>query len=464
MGTPRSLMLEPQYFGTDGIRGRVGEAPMTPEFALRLGWAAGRVLGRRADARVLIGKDTRRSGYLFESALEAGLSAAGVEVGLLGPVPTPCVAYLTRELGAQAGVVISASHNPHYDNGVKFFSPDGDKLASELELEIESCLSRPLECVPPEQLGLVRRVDREISRYLLFCVSTYQGPALEGLHVVVDCANGAAYQIAPEVLRRLGARVTAIHDQPDGFNINHRCGSTHMRSLQEAVQDAGADVGIALDGDADRCLMVDEHGQRIDGDEILYVIARQRHEAGQLGGPVVGTLMSNLGLELALRRLGVGFQRAQVGDRHVLELLRETGGSVGGETSGHTLCLDRGLTGDGIVSALQVLAEMRLKQAPLSRLVADVRKCPQVLINVEVQGRAAPVLQRASVREAQARVEAGLSGRGRVLLRASGTEPLIRVMVEAEDEAETRLAAEALATAVREALKSPADGVPQSDE
>ena len=350
--------MKRQYFGTDGVRGRVGQPPMTPEFALRLGWAAGMVLGRDKGARVLVGKDTRRSGYLFESAIEAGLSAAGVEVGLLGPLPTPGVAFLTRELQAQAGVVISASHNPHHDNGVKLFSSAGDKLGDEVEAEIEALIDRPLACVDPQALGMVRRVRDAQSRYAEFCAGSYRAAPLAGMRVVLDCANGAAYQVAPRVLRELGAKLHVIADQPDGFNINRDCGSTHMETLTSAVVALGAEVGIALDGDADRCLMVDRQGRVVDGDDLLYVIAAQRLRDEALRGPVVGTLMSNLGLENALRRLGLGFERAQVGDRYVLERLKATGGTVGGETSGHTLCLDRTTTGDGIVTALQVLAAM----------------------------------------------------------------------------------------------------------
>lgn len=446
-------MTERQYFGTDGIRGRVGCAPMTPDFALKLGWAAGTVLGSAPGARVLIGKDTRRSGYLFESALEAGLSSAGIEVGLLGPVPTPAVAHLTRALGAQAGIVISASHNPHHDNGVKFFSPDGDKLDDATEAEIERCLARELHCVEPEHLGLVRRQDRHIPLYIDHCVAAYDGPPLGGLRVVLDCANGAAYQIAPEVLRRLDLQVEVIGNHPDGFNINRDCGSTHLATLAAEVRARGADLGIALDGDADRCLAVDAAGRTVDGDDILYLIASRYLAEGRLRGPVVGTLMSNLGLELALRALYIRFERAKVGDRHVLERLRDSGGVLGGETSGHTLCLDRSSTGDGIVTALQLLAAMRAGGRPLAELLAPLAKCPQVLINVAVQARLTgqglarfdPV-----VRE----VETALGSNGRVLLRASGTEPLIRVMVEATDAVETRRAAEYLAAQVRTAMAS----------
>lgn len=446
--------MKRQYFGTDGVRGRVGQPPMTPEFALRLGWAAGMVLGRDKGARVLVGKDTRRSGYLFESAIEAGLSAAGVEVGLLGPLPMPGVAFLTRELQAQAGVVISASHNPHHDNGVKLFSSAGDKLGDEVEAEIEALIDRPLACVDPQALGMVRRVRDAQSRYAEFCAGSYRAAPLAGMRVVLDCANGAAYQVAPRVLRELGAKLHVIADQPDGFNINRDCGSTHMETLTSAVVALGAEVGIALDGDADRCLMVDRQGRVVDGDDLLYVIAAQRLRDEALRGPVVGTLMSNLGLENALRRLGLGFERAQVGDRYVLERLKATGGTVGGETSGHTLCLDRTTTGDGIVTALQVLAAMVETGEPLAELCRPVQKCPQVLINLTVVGKAAPILESHAVRDAVASMERALAGRGRVLLRASGTEPLIRVMVESEDAGETQAQAEALAERVRQAAEA----------
>lgn len=437
-----------KYFGTDGVRGRVGQTPITPEFALKLGWAAGRVLGG-SGALVLIGKDTRRSGYLLESALEAGFAAAGMDVGLLGPIPTPGVAYLTRELGARSGVVISASHNQHYDNGVKFFSDSGCKLSDALELRIEELLDEPLSCVEPERVGAARRIDDAIDRYVRFCAGTYRGPALSALRIVVDCANGAAYRAAPMVLEALGAQVTAIAVEPDGFNINRDCGSTHIENLQGAVLRLGADLGIALDGDGDRCLMVDSAGREVDGDQILYAIARDRLANGGVQGPVVGTLMTNLGLERALQELGIPFERVQVGDRYVFEKLRAAGGVLGGETSGHILCLDRATTGDGIVTALQVLSALAAEGRPLSELVSGVHKMPQVLINVRVPGRAADVLQAKAVQTRLHQVEKQLARRGRVLLRASGTEPLIRVMVEAEDEAETRAAAEALAESVR---------------
>jgi phosphoglucosamine mutase len=440
-----------QFFGTDGIRGLVGKPPMTPEFALKLGWAAGRVLAREPGAHVLIGKDTRRSGYLFESALEAGLSSAGVRVSLLGPLPTPAVAFLTRDVGAQAGIVISASHNPHHDNGVKFFSAEGDKLSDAVEEEIESWLAKDLVCVEPEQLGLVRRFDDGRRRYVQFCCDSYHGPSLQGLRIVLDCANGAAYQVGPEVLRKLGAEVVSIADQPDGFNINRDCGSTHMEHLRQAVLQHKADLGIAFDGDADRCLLVDAGGNTVDGDQILYIIARSRLDAGQLQGPVVGTLMSNLGVEQAIRALGVGFERAKVGDRYVLELMRAQGSNLGGEGSGHTICLDRARTGDGIVSALQVLAAIKASSATLAELVASVSLFPQVLINVKVTGSAAQILKQPPVAESVQISEGRLGGRGRVLLRASGTEPLIRVMVEADQQSAAQSEAEFIASRVQAA-------------
>jgi len=440
-----------KYFGTDGIRGRVGQAPMTPEFALKLGWAAGRVLAKTPGARVLVGKDTRRSGYMFESALEAGFAAAGIETYLTGPLPTPAIAYLTRALRAQAGVVISASHNPHFDNGVKFFSADGDKLSNEIEAEIELELESELICVPSEQLGRARRIEDAQGRYIEYCKGTYAGRSLHGMKLVIDCANGAAYRVAPAVLAELGAEVIVIGDKPSGLNINADCGSTHLQPLKTAVQQHSAQLGIALDGDGDRCLMVTAEGQTLDGDEILYVIAAHRQAQRALIGPVVGTVMSNLGLEQALNKLGIDFERAAVGDRHILERLKARGGIIGGEASGHTLCLDRASTGDGIVTALQVLDAMRVADAPLSRLIAPVRKLPQVLVNVRIQGQSQLVLATGAVQQALAATEKALAGRGRVLLRASGTEPLIRVMVEAQDEKETRQCAEKLADVVRSA-------------
>lgn len=437
-----------KYFGTDGIRGRVGLAPMTPDFALKLGWAAGRVFGKTPGARVVIGKDTRRSGYLFESALEAGFSSAGVEVHLLGPLPTPGIAYLTRAMRAQAGVVISASHNPHHDNGVKFFDADGCKLSDALELEIESMLEQPLICVAPEHLGRALRIDDASGRYIEFCKSSFGEKNLRGLKLVVDCAHGAAYKVAPAVFEELGAQVFVIGDAPDGLNINQGCGSTHLEPLKAAVKNHGADMGIALDGDADRCLMVDAEGQEVDGDGILYIIAVSLHKKNQLRGPVVGTLMSNLGLEQALRALGVGFERAKVGDRYVLEMLKSNHGMLGGEASGHTVCLDKTTTGDGIVTALQVLAAMVGQKNPLSDLLSGMSKYPQVLINIPLSSGAAKILDSITVRTAERESRERLGANGRVLLRASGTEPLIRVMVEASDAMKMRREADFLVAAV----------------
>lgn len=444
--------MKRQYFGTDGVRGAVGTAPMTPDFALKLGWAAGRVLARTTGARVLIGKDTRRSGYMFESALEAGFAAAGVESDMLGPLPTPGVAYLTRALRAQAGVVISASHNPHHDNGVKFFGPDGGKLSDQVEAEIEALIDTPLTCVASDRLGRARRIDDAQGRYIEFCKSSFPvSRTLAGLRIVLDCANGAAYRTAPAVFAELGANLTVIGDQPDGFNINRDCGSTHLEALQSAVRAQGADVGIALDGDADRCLMVTEQGERIDGDDILFVIARHRQAVGRLRGPVVGTQMSNLGLQLALERLGIEFHRASVGDRYVLELLKQHHGELGGETSGHTLCLDRTTTGDGTITALQVLVALLDHGGSLGELASGLHKCPQVLINLRVQGASERIMAAPAVVDAVAQAKARLGRHGRVLLRPSGTEPLIRVMVESQDQQETIAVAEFIAERVREA-------------
>jgi phosphoglucosamine mutase len=424
---------------------------MTPGFALQLGWAAGRVLGRGDSRPVLIGKDTRRSGYLFESALEAGFAAAGMDVAMLGPIPTPGVAYLTRALGASAGVVISASHNPHEDNGVKLFSAEGGKLSDALEAEIEAAIDTDIQCAAPDKVGRAHRVTEAQARYAAFCVSTYRGPSLAGLRVVLDCANGAAYKVAPDVLTQLGARLTSIGVAPDGFNINRGCGSTHTELLRERVRAEGADVGIALDGDADRCLLVTADGEVVDGDQMLYVIAHSRQAKGQLRGPVVGTLMSNLALENALARLAIPFERTDVGDRYVLERLQASGGIIGGENSGHVICLDQTTTGDGLVSALQVLEIMMTSGCTLAELVADVALYPQVLINVRVNGVAREILAAPPIAAAQQAAELALGDNGRVLLRPSGTEPLIRVMVEAREHAAALAAAESIANEVRRA-------------
>ena len=445
-----------KHFGTDGIRGRVGTLPMTPDFVLKLGWAAGRVLAESGASRetplVVIGKDTRLSGYLFESALEAGFAAAGVSVAMAGPLPTPAIAYLTRTFRAHAGVVISASHNPHQDNGVKFFSPEGKKLPDELEARIEKMMEQPLVTVPPEQVGRAQRLDDAPGRYIEFCKRSLRlSDSLSSLSLVVDCAHGAAYRVAAPVFRELGAKVHVIGNQPDGININQNCGSTHLQALGTEVKKQNADLGIALDGDGDRCLMVDRDGQPVDGDQMLYVIARSRQETSKLQGPVVGTQMSNLGLERALQKLEIPFERAAVGDRYVMERLEQTGGMLGGEASGHILCLDRTTTGDGIVSALQVLATIVRTGHTLRELVAPMEKFPQLLINVPVQGTAKAILQAATVQVALKDAERSLQKRGRVLLRSSGTEPLVRVMVESDDESLTRSTAEQLAAVVRQA-------------
>ncbi len=442
-----------KYFGTDGIRGRVGEPPITAAFMLQLGWAVGRVLGQGRCARVVIGKDTRISGYMFESALEAGLSAAGIDVRLLGPMPTPAIAYLTRTLHACAGIVISASHNPHYDNGIKFFSAEGSKLPDDVEAAIEEQLTRDMDTVSSERLGKAERIDDARGRYIEHCKSTFPTRLdLRGLKIVVDCANGATYQVAPSVLKELGAEVVSIGVQPDGLNINHNCGSTAPESLRLRVLEERADLGIALDGDGDRVLMVDHSGELVDGDELLYVIARARHDSGKLNGPVVGTLMSNLGLELALKAAGIELLRANVGDRYVLEMMQANQSILGGESSGHIICLDRTTTGDGIVSALQVLAAVVQSGSSLQTLRRGMSKFPQIMINVPLAERI-DISDNPGVRQAVKEAEARLQDKGRVLLRASGTEPLIRVMVEGEDDALVREQAEHLAKVVEQTVE-----------
>jgi phosphoglucosamine mutase len=450
-------MTERKYFGTDGVRGRVGDAKINPEVVLKLGWAAGRVLGNGNGGKVLIGKDTRISGYLFESALEAGLVAAGMDIRLLGPMPTPGIAYLTRTLRAAAGIVISASHNPYYDNGIKFFSADGCKLPDELEVAIEAEMEKPLTTVPSDQLGKAERVDDAAGRYIEFCKSTVPSSMrLSGLRLVVDCANGATYHIAPHVFEELGAEVTVIGASPDGFNINRETGSTHPRALQKAVLESGADLGVAFDGDGDRLIMVDHEGAIVDGDAILYIIARSRLDRPEgLRGKVVGTLMTNLGLELALRELGLELERTKVGDRYILEALKRNDWSLGGEPSGHIICLDRTTTGDGIVAALQVMAAMVLSGSSLRDLSIGMPRLPQTLVNVELDGAApAEVMEDRRVREAVADVEAALGDSGRVLLRPSGTEPLIRVMVEGTEASRVTEFANAIADAVRTAVST----------
>jgi phosphoglucosamine mutase len=419
-----------KYFGTDGIRGKVGEYPITADFMLKLGWAAGRVFAKEGNGFVLVGKDTRISGYMFESALEAGLSAAGVDTRMLGPMPTPAIAYLTRTLRAKAGIVISASHNPYYDNGIKFFSVNGTKLPDELEHEIEEYLEAPMTTVESAKLGKVKRVNDAAGRYIEFCKATVP-PQLEfkGMRIVIDCANGATYHIAPHVFREVGAEVVAIGAEPDGLNINDECGATKPENLAAKVMEYRADLGIALDGDGDRIIMVDHKGEIVDGDELIFIIAKSRLEVGKLSGPVVGTLMSNLGMEHALKAIGIELLRANVGDRYVMELLTEKKGILGGEGSGHIICLDKTTTGDGIVAALQVLAEMRRTGKSLYELKSGMKKYPQVLINIRTEKKV-KLDEIDAVTQAVAAVEKKLGDKGRVLLRSSGTEPLVRVMVE----------------------------------
>jgi phosphoglucosamine mutase len=439
-----------KYFGTDGIRGKVGQHPITPEFMLKLGWAAGRVLARGNGGKVVIGKDTRISGYMFESALEAGLTAAGVDILLLGPMPTPAVAYLTRTLHADAGIVISASHNPYGDNGIKFFFGDGSKLPDEVEQAIEAELDKPMELVPSSELGKARRVVDAGGRYIEFCKSRFpKNLDLKGLNIVVDCSNGATYHVAPSVFTELGASVHTIGAEPDGLNINVNCGSTLPDVLAHEVLAQGADFGIAFDGDGDRVIMVDHEGEVVDGDELLYIIASQPREH-QLPG-VVGTLMSNLGMEHALKRQGIGFARAKVGDRYVMETLREQGWTLGGESSGHIICLSCTTTGDGIIAALQVLWAMVEQDKSLRELKSGMTKYPQSLINVRLGGDF-KLEESDVVKQAVIDAEQELAERGRVLLRPSGTEPLVRVMVEGEDGAQVERLAKQLASVVEQAV------------
>jgi len=442
--------MSKKYFGTDGIRGRVGEYPITPDFMLKLGWAAGMAFRKMGACKVLVGKDTRISGYMFESALEAGLTSAGADVMLLGPMPTPAIAYLSRTFQAEAGIVISASHNPHDDNGIKFFSGKGTKLPDELELMIEELLDTPMAVVESSKIGKVSRINDASGRYIEFCKSSVPtGTSFSGLKIVIDCANGATYKVAPSVFRELGAEVVVLSAQPNGLNINDNCGSTHMDQLQAAVLTEHADLGIAFDGDGDRVLMVDHTGAIVDGDELLFIIARDLHERGKLQGGVVGTLMSNLGLELALADLSIPFIRANVGDRYVIAELLERNWLVGGENSGHIVCFNHTTTGDAIIAALQVLMALKARNEGLAQTRQALRKCPQVLINVRFGGGESP-LEHPAVKEASARVTQAMAGRGRVLLRKSGTEPLVRVMVEGEDETQVRSYAEELAKLVSE--------------
>lgn len=424
-----------RFFGTDGIRGRVGDHPITADFVLKLGWAAGRVFGEQAEGRklILVGKDTRVSGYMFESALQAGIIAAGVDVALLGPMPTPAIAYLTRTFRAQAGIVISASHNPYYDNGIKFFSGNGRKLPDEVEQRIEDYLEQDMVTADSSQLGRAHRVEDAAGRYIEFCKGTLpSGFKLRGLKIVVDCANGATYHIAPDVLRELGADIVELAVNPDGLNINQNCGSTKPALLQEAVIREKADMGIALDGDGDRVLFVDHKGEIVDGDELLFVIAQHRQNFGSGCSGVAGTLMSNLGMELALQEMGIPFERTNVGDRYVVAAMQRNKWQLGGENSGHIVISDLTTTGDGVVAALQVLQAMNETGETLNKLKQGMTKYPQVMINVKIQQKF-DLSQHSAIQQAIASAEQELNGRGRVLLRPSGTEPLVRVMVEGED-------------------------------
>ena len=444
-----------KYFGTDGVRGRVGMHPITPQFVMNLGYAAGKVLAKGEHSQnerpgVLIGKDTRISGYMLESALEAGLIAAGIDVYLAGPIPTPAVAYLTRALRLQAGVVISASNNPFEDNGIKFFSGSGMKLPDEVETAIEAALDEPMQTNPSEGLGKAKRIDDAVGRYIEFCKSTFPSDMnLRGMKIVVDTAHGAAYHIARHVFHELGADVVAIGAHPDGKNINAGYGATSPANLRKAVVEFKAQLGIALDGDGDRLIMADAEGKLYDGDQLLYIIAKHRQGLGKMQGGVVGTLMTNLAFEHAMAKLGIPFARAKVGDRYVMEVLQEKKWQLGGENSGHIICLDKHSTGDGIVSALQVLCALRTKQQTLAQAAGDLRMYPQVLINVKVTGKAAELLEQPLVKSEVAKVERILEGKGRVLLRPSGTEPLLRVMVEGEDGVLVKQCAERIAEAVR---------------
>ncbi|BBG60288.1 Phosphoglucosamine mutase [Providencia rustigianii] len=444
-------MSNRKYFGTDGIRGKVGDSPITPDFVLKLGWAAGKVLARHGSRKIIIGKDTRISGYMLESSLEAGLAAAGLSASFTGPMPTPAVAYLTRTFRAEAGIVISASHNPYYDNGIKFFSIDGTKLPDEVEEAIEAEMEKPITCVESAELGRANRIVDAAGRYIEFCKGTFPNEqSLNSLKVVLDCANGATYHIAPNVFSELGAEVIAIGCDPNGININEECGATDVRMLQERVIAEKADVGLAFDGDGDRIIMVDHEGNKVDGDQILYIIAREALRQGQLKGGVIGTLMSNMGLEIALKQLGIPFERAKVGDRYVLEKLQEKGWRMGAENSGHVILLDKTTTGDGIVAGLQVLSAMVRNQMSLHDLCSGMKLLPQVLVNVRFKGKHDP-LQSDAVIAANEQVEKELAGKGRVLLRKSGTEPLIRVMVEGEDEETVTKMANHIADAVKAA-------------
>ena len=445
--------MKNRYFGTDGIRGRVGDSPVTADFMLRLGRAAGKVLAAGDSRSVVIGKDTRISGYMFESALEAGLAAAGANVALLGPMPTPAIAYLTRTLHACAGIVISASHNPFYDNGIKFFSAEGEKLPDEIEQAIEEELTQPFSTVSSEKMGKATRIDDAAGRYIEFCKGTIPFEiTLRGLKIVVDCANGATYKVAPAVFEELGAKVITVGVNPDGLNINEKCGSTYPEFVSQAVLEHGADLGIALDGDGDRVVMVNARGEVVNGDELLYILATDRQDKGLLQGGVIGTVMSNFGLELALKKRNIPFMRSPVGDRHVHKALVRNGWTLGGEASGHLLCLDRTSTGDGIVSALQVLEVMVSSGKGLAELTSDIQKLPQVMINVQTSEAIADLEGSEKINAAVKLIEGQLGDTGRVILRPSGTEPLIRVTLEGSDECQVKQLASELADVVRSEL------------
>ncbi|MGP1959849.1 MAG: phosphoglucosamine mutase [Arsenophonus sp. NC-TX2-MAG3] len=438
-----------KYFRTDGIRGKVGENPITPDFVLKLGWAAGKVLSRHGSRKIIIGKDTRISGYMLESSLEAGLAAAGLSAAFTGPMPTPAIAYLTRTYRAEAGIVISASHNPYYDNGIKFFSINGTKLPDDVEEAIESEMEKPLTCVESAALGRASRIVDAAGRYIEYCKGTFpSNQNLNRLKIVLDCANGATYHIAPNVLTELGAEVIAIGCEPNGLNINQDCGATDVFLLQKRVVTEKADIGLAFDGDGDRVIMVDHHGNKIDGDQILYIIARDALRQGQLHGGVVGTLMSNTGLKLALQQLGIPFIRAKVGDRYILEKLQEQGWRLGAENSGHIILLDKTTTGDGIIAGLQVLSAMIRNHMSLYDLCREIKLMPQALVNVSFSGDYNP-LNKKDVLSIVNQVENKLAGRGRVLLRKSGTEPLIRIMVEGENENQVTAMANCIANAIK---------------
>ncbi|MDH5189935.1 MAG: phosphoglucosamine mutase [Gammaproteobacteria bacterium] len=445
--------MQKKFFGTDGIRGKVGEEPITPEFMLKLGWAVGQVLAKEGDGKVLIGKDTRISGYMFESALEAGLSAAGVDIHLLGPMPTPAIAYLTRTFHAQAGIVISASHNPFYDNGIKFFSAEGTKLPDEIELAIEAELDKPMKTVDSAHLGKAVRVADARGRYIEFCKSTIPSSMnFKGMTIVMDCANGATYHVAPDVFTEMGAKVIELGTDPDGLNINQGVGSTSPEIMQKVVLEHNADLGIAFDGDGDRVIMVDHKGEIVDGDELLYIIAESRNEKERACcNVVVGTLMTNLGAEHALKKIGIELRRANVGDRYVMEMLKEGGWCLGGEGSGHIICLDRTTTGDGIVSALQVMAALVKSGKTLHELKSAMSKYPQHMINVRISKKT-DVFASKVIQDAVKKAEKELADKGRVLLRPSGTEPVVRVMVEGEDYDQVVRITNQLASIVDEAI------------